>query len=75
MRNPRYALFVRHVDLGYWRFTGSYRWVSQTFREGRRALRNEGDRFYVFDMEAQVIIGNENGVDFETWAKSKDILS
>lgn len=66
---------MRHVDLGYWRFTGSYRFVSQGFREGRRAIRNEGDKFYVFDMEAQVVIGNENGINFETWTKSKDISS
>lgn len=74
MRNPRFALFVRHVDLVYWRFTGSYRWLSQAFREGRRALRNEDDKFYVFDMEAQMVLGNENGIDLEAWTKSKDIL-
>lgn len=73
MRNPRFALFVRHVDLGYWRFTGSYRWISQAFMEGRLAIRNESDKFYVFDMEARVVIGDENGLDNQAWEKSKDI--
>ena len=36
-------------------------------------MRNEGDKFYAFDMEAQVVIGNENGIDLQTWEKSKGI--
>ena len=70
MANPRFALFVRHVDLGYWRFTGSYRWLSQAFREGRKALRKD-DRMFILDMETQTTVGNENGVDPETWTKVK----
>lgn len=75
MLNPRFALFVRHVDLGYWRFTGSYKWLSQSYREGCRVMRNEGDKFYVLDMETQLIVANENGIDLEIWNKSKDISS
>ena len=73
MRNSRFALFVRHVDLGYWRFTGSYRWLSQSFREGRRFLRNEGDRFFILDMETQMVVGDEDGVDWEIWRTIRDI--
>ena len=73
MRNPRFALFVRHVDIGYWRFTGSYRWLSQAFREGRRAMRNKDDRFFVLDMETQLIVGNENGINFGLWVKIREL--
>lgn len=73
MRNPRFALFVRHEDLGYWRFTGSYRGLSQACREGCRALRNEDDRFFILDMETQLILGNENGIDWELWRESKEL--
>ena len=59
MGNPRYALFVRHVDLGYWRFTGSYSSLSWPFSKGWQVMRNEGDKFYVFDMETRVVLGTE----------------